>query len=493
MKLILPVASAATFLMFAGPAMSSDESPALTISDYTFEAHGQKIAAEWGELTVPENRHAPGSRRITLKFVRFPATGQAKGTPIVYLSGGPGGSAIATAKGPRFPIFMAMREVGDVIAFDQRGTGASNDIPPCRSDQASPLDEPLTRDTVTVELHEQARKCAAFWKQSGIDLEGYTTEESAADLEDLRKALGAKQLKLWGISYGSHLALATIKRYPSSIERAVLASIEGLDETVKLPALTDAFFARVQAVIDTDPHASKAYPDLAGLIRSVHARLERDPATVTIKDETGREIQLVIGKLDIQLVTSFSISDPHTIARVPAMYAQMDAGDFSTVGEIIYRYIRNPQASTFRGMPEAMDVASGISEARLKLVQEQAKTALLGDALNFPMPHLAGAFEGLDLGDDFRSPVSSSVPTLFISGTLDGRTYPESAKAVAARFSNATHVIVENGGHNIFEAAPEIGKMVVAYMKGRLPKSRTLRLEPPKFIVVPKAGSAVGR
>lgn len=484
MKLIAPAASAAMFLLLAGPASGSDKAPVLTISEYTFEAHGHRIAAEWGELTVPENRSAPGSRSIKLRFVRFPATGGAKGAPIVYLAGGPGGSGIGTAKGARFPIFMAMREAGDVIALDQRGTGASNDIPPCTSDMAPAIDEPLERNAVSAELHELAKRCAAFWEKAGIDLAGYTTEESAADLEDLRQALGVEQLKLWGISYGSHLGLATIKRYPNSIERAVLASIEGLDETVKLPALTDAFFARVQSVIDDDLDAAKVYPDLAGLMRTVHARLERDPAKVTLKDEAGRDVQLVVGKLDVQIVTSSSISDPHTIARVPAMYAQMQAGDFSTIGEIIYQYVRNPHASTFRGMPEAMDVASGISKMRLKLVQEQAKTSLLGDALNFPMPHLAGAF-GLDLGDDFRSPVSSNVPTLFISGTLDGRTYPESAKDIAARFSRGTHVIVENGGHNIFEAAPEIGEMVVAYMGGRAPTTRTLKLPPPKFIVVP--------
>jgi pimeloyl-ACP methyl ester carboxylesterase len=220
-------------------------------------------------------------------------------------------------------------------------------------------------------------------------------------------------------------------------------------------------------------------------MRTVHARLERDPVKIAIKDEQGRELQLVIGKLDVQLVTSFSIADPQTIARVPAMYAQMQTGDFSTVGQIIYNYIRSPHASTFRGMPEAMDIASGISEARLKLVQSQARTALLADALNFPMPHLAGALKGLDLGDDFRSPVSSSVPTLFISGTLDGRTYPESAIAISAKFNKATHVIVENGGHNIFEAAPEIGEMIVRYMRGSSHAAPAITLPPPQFMIVP--------
>ena len=78
-----------------------------------------------GRLTEPENRRSPNGKTVELAFVRFKKTGTSPGTPIVYLAGGPGGSGIAAAQGTRFSLFMAMREFGDVIAFDQRGTGSS--------------------------------------------------------------------------------------------------------------------------------------------------------------------------------------------------------------------------------------------------------------------------------------------------------------------------------------------------------------------------------
>ena len=81
----------------------------------TFEAaSGDTAEAQRGFLMVPENRSDPESRMIRLEYVRFPATGETAGAPIVYLAGGPGGSGINTAQGPRFPLFMAMREFGDV-------------------------------------------------------------------------------------------------------------------------------------------------------------------------------------------------------------------------------------------------------------------------------------------------------------------------------------------------------------------------------------------
>ena len=87
--------------------------------------------AERGTFTVPENRSDPNSRRITIGFVRFKSTSASPGDPIVYLAGGPGGTGVGTAHGPRFPIFMALREVSDVIAYDQRGTGLSSPTPLC--------------------------------------------------------------------------------------------------------------------------------------------------------------------------------------------------------------------------------------------------------------------------------------------------------------------------------------------------------------------------
>ena len=92
--------------------------------------NGDAVDAERGVFEVPEDRRDPRSRRIKLTYVRFPSRAARPGPPIIYLAGGPGGTASGTAMGARFPIFMALREVSDVIAFDQRATGRSNHIPP---------------------------------------------------------------------------------------------------------------------------------------------------------------------------------------------------------------------------------------------------------------------------------------------------------------------------------------------------------------------------
>lgn len=455
--------------------------PVITYEPYEFVAgDGTKVDAERGTFQVQEDRDDPNSRMINLTFVRFKSTSPNPGPPIIYLAGGPGGSGIGTARGARFPLFMALREVSDVIAFDQRGTGLSQRPPLCLAQNAPSADTPITRANIVAFYRAEVARCFDWWTAQGVAIDGYTTLQNAHDIDDLRRALGVEKVNLWGISYGSHLGLAVLKYHPQSVDRAVLAGIEGLDETVKLPSENDAYFARVQAVIDADPAAKAVYPDLAGLMRRVHARLEATPAVATFTPPGATApVSVTFDGFAVQLLASGMIADPGSVRRLPLFYAALDSGQYTQAAQLLHgQFLARPP--TFAGMPEAMDLASGISPQRAARLEKEFATAILGDALNFPMPHIAGIRPQIDLGDSFRSPFKSNVPTLFISGTLDGRTYPAEAAETVKGFANGARLIVENGGHNIYEADPRIGEVVLAWFKGQ-PAPATIRFDPPKI------------
>ncbi|NNE71065.1 MAG: hypothetical protein HKN29_11980, partial [Rhodothermales bacterium] len=87
-----------------------------------FYGYPTRVEAELGRLTVSARRDTVTDQPISLRFVKLPSTATSPGPPVVYLAGGPGGSGVNTASGDRFRFFMKLREVGDVIALDQRGT-----------------------------------------------------------------------------------------------------------------------------------------------------------------------------------------------------------------------------------------------------------------------------------------------------------------------------------------------------------------------------------
>jgi len=437
-------------------------------SPITFEdMKGNKAEAYRGYLMVPENRSNPNSRTIRLEYVRFPATTKTPGAPIVYLAGGPGGSGINTAKGPRFPLFMVMRQFGDVIAFDQRGTGASdNDLPRCKSGVII-TDERSVSDAEYGDMYKKAADiCLKFWAGKNVDVLGYTTQESVEDLDALRVHLSAPKISLWGISYGSHLSLAALKTMDDRIDRVVLASVEGLDQTVKSPAETDIYFSRLQDAIKTVPELNTAYPDLVPMMRRVQARLDVNPMRMTIPFKKAGSYEYVLDKNDLQIMGSSMISDPKWALYLAEIYAGLDKGDTGPLIGVLSEFFEPDENISFRPMTFAMDIASGISDARLKRVEREAKTGLIGPYLNFPMPLLNKSVPNLDLGDEFRRKPASQVPVLVLSGTLDGRTYVESQAEAVSDMPNVERVIVKNAGHNLFMTSPDVTSRIEAFMRG---------------------------
>src|SRR5262245_53300980 len=167
-------------LLLATIAIAQPKAGSLKLKPYTFENDKkEKVDAEFGTLLVPENRSNPESNLIELAFVRFKSTAKNPGPPIVYLAGGPGGSGIFAAKGSRFPLFMALREIGDVIAYDQRGTGFSKPNLGCYDQLALPLDVAPTREAAIKGLRENAAGCISYWRDiQRVDLTGYNSNES---------------------------------------------------------------------------------------------------------------------------------------------------------------------------------------------------------------------------------------------------------------------------------------------------------------------------
>ncbi|HEV7843961.1 MAG TPA: alpha/beta hydrolase, partial [Pyrinomonadaceae bacterium] len=445
----------------------------LTIRPYVFEnSKKEKVDAEFGVLLVPENRQNPRSNLIELAFVRFKSTAQNPGAPIVYLAGGPGGSGTGTATGSRFPLFMAMREIGDVIAFDQRGTGMSKPNLTCYDNLDFPLDVAPTREELIRVTRERSSECAQYWRDyQRVDLSGYNTNESADDLEDLRKALGVKQISLWAISYGTHLGLTTIRRHPQSIERAILAGIEGPDHTLKLPTNIQKHLVDLDRVIKADPNLNKEIPDFLGLMKTVLDRLEKEPVTVEVTDpRTKQKVKVIVSKFVMQYLTGANIGTTVT-GSFPAIYYAASKGDYRLAAAAWLEQTRQGIGSAMSFM---MDCFSGATAARRQRIQLEAKDTLLEDAANQVFPDVCEAWGNPDLGDAFRAPVKSSVPVLFISGTLDARTPISNAEEYRTGFANSTHLIIEGAVHSdpLFLSSPKIKDAMLEFMKG-VPVSTT--------------------
>ncbi len=442
----------------------------LSLTPHRFAVHDGEIDAELGVLTVPMNRSRPGAGTVGLSFVRLPRTGAHLGPPIVFLCGGPGISGIRFARGRAFPLLNALRASGDVILLDQRGSGLSTPSLNCSDAFTIPSRGAPSRDDALHATIDATRGCAQQLEQSGVDLSAFNTNESADDVADLARALGAEQVTLLGWSYGTHLAFAVMRRHGELVARAVLAGPEGPDHTYKLPS-------RIQLQLESIAERARAtLPgsfDFLATMRAVLESVERAPAPA-------------IGRFELEWMTAEGIGDVRMIARLPQWYARMARGDYRDLADdpLLRSYYEELRGGRTRSIVRTcMDCASGASPERWRRIEAEARTTLLGRTIDFPFPEVCEAVGRPDLGDAYRAPIRSSTPVLFVTGTWDARTPAENVADLAPGFANSRHLVIDDAGHVDLLFSADATREIVRFVAGgeieheRVAPSRPFRFD----------------
>jgi pimeloyl-ACP methyl ester carboxylesterase len=452
------------FLFINGIAQQNKDTQDLYFTPLIFKNNkNEEVSAELGKFKVAENRKNPNSRFISISFVRFKSTSSNPGAPIVYLAGGPGGSGIDAAKGPRFDLFMKLREFGDVIALDQRGTGLSNHFPTCKNLKFIPVETPGDFDSYFSILLQNTRSCLSISKEVNVDLNGYTIVENMLDIETLRQQLKVPKLTLWGISFGSQLALSYASNFEERVDQLLLASLESPGGNIKHPLDIESFLGKIDVELKSDSITYSKYPDFKISIHKVLKNLEANPVYVTL-EQNGKTQTVGISKFDVQLVTSFILlKNINELRMMPMLFRKMEEGDYNQMAKMVLMLKSYATQMSLMGL--LTDAATGIDEKRFLQIKQQSQTTALGRSTNFPFPDLGRELGLKSISAKERDLRKVDVPGLFFSGTHDGRTLLIQAEPILKKFPKVKHVVVENIGHDLFESSPEVTKVIVEYFK----------------------------
>lgn len=166
-----------------------------------------------GSLRVPldHSGRTPGTVSIAVAAQRrYPKDAGL----LIALSGGPGQSSVDAAGSFAISLAPMLRRYR-LVVLDQRGTGLSGALNCPGLQRVKGLDEFTP---------QQVRRCAA---DIGPRRAFYRTADTVADLDDLRKAFGAKKVAVMGISYGTWVAQEYARAHPAQTESLVLDSIVG--------------------------------------------------------------------------------------------------------------------------------------------------------------------------------------------------------------------------------------------------------------------------
>jgi pimeloyl-ACP methyl ester carboxylesterase len=430
-----------------------------------------------GRVVVPLDRAGRAKGTLRLEAIRVRARSRRASRPrdaVVALSGGPGEAALPFAVDFLSEMYPALR-TRDLLLWDQRGTGGS-----------SPVRCPRFQRGVLGGLATATRECI---QRLGTAAFSYNTEEAVRDIEAVRIAAGARKLTLYGVSYGTKVALVYAALFPERVERLVLDSV--VDPLGPDPFDLDLFRALPRVMRETcaGGRCRGVTTDPVADLRALVERMARSPLRGHLVGGDGRRRARSMGRsalLDLLVegdfdpagrsllpaaVRSALAGDPAPLLRVvhlilgrrpPEPLRLFDVGTFVATSCADQGFPWSPAAALDRRWPPVLAAADAIPEAAMWPFDRATArgSVLLRTCARWPPIARAPVTPVGPLPD---------VPTLLLSGSADMRTPVEAASALAARQPRAAHLIVPGAGHGVLpnDISGCAGRAVREFFSGR--------------------------
>ncbi len=407
---------------------------------------------------MPLDRTGAVPGTIGLHVEELPPQGPSRGV-IFLIAGGPGqGSASSFDLGnsDEAQFFQFLFPSYTLVAYDDRGTGKSGLI-----------DCPGLQKTVTTSVEEEAKLAQDCAQQIGPTRQFYSTRDHADDMESVRQALGFGKIGLYGVSYGTKLALAYALAYPNEVERIVLDSV--------LPTnLPDPYDRNVAQEMP------KALAELCGGGRcrgitsnlpddaaTLANRLEAKPAAGKIIAPNGKTVVKHMNGEDVLSVIIDSDLNPGIQAELPAA---IHAGRIGNMRPLLRLFDLDNRTSLLSAPELSFGLYAATSCADVQFpwapsTPTSDRGAILSSAVAALPPGSFGPFGNwaARTGDAFfcelwPSPAGNApegngplpnVPVLTFSGGVDFRTPTAQAAAITALFPQGHLVVVPGWGHNV--------------------------------------------
>lgn len=400
---------------------------------------GYKI--DCGYLFVPEDRSQPDSPLIQLHvaIVRSKSQNPAP-DPVVYLQGGPGAHTL-DAIAYYVTIFRDVLRDHDLILFDQRGVGYSQpslNCPEVEEQIYQDLSLNLNPQEMTQHSPQAVQTCHDRLVNEGVNLAAHTNAANAADVNDLRIALGYSEWNLYGISYGTRLALTVMRDYPEGVRSVVLDSVypPQVDLFAEEAGIVERSFNLLFGRCAADTECNKKYPELETVFYELVAQLDAEPITLMFTRPTTAQSYEVVVNGDRMISALWSLFySTETIPWLPRFIYEFHQGRWGSLPNIFFF---NDSLSEGMRLSVWCGVEAYFSSPETVAAASVAVLPRIREALDVEMIFPLCAAWGAKPADPVENePVISDIPTLILEGDYDPATPPAWGQLAAETLNQA--------------------------------------------------------
>jgi pimeloyl-ACP methyl ester carboxylesterase len=434
-------------------ALAQEKSPNPPHQNVTFEPcqhnkHGTVFyGAECAQISLPAGNNAP---QTTLNVLKARARSTPTQDPLIIITGGPGTSAVALAwQYLRF--FHAVQKDRDILFIDQRGTGKSV---PFNCESISTLDQTLPSTQLVSAMNSALIECAKTYNTAEHPLSAITTRQAAQDIENVRQRLGYTHVNLWGSSYGTRVAMEYQHLFPTSSRTVIIDGVA--PGTIALPrhAETDAAHALQQLFVacNDQPACANTFGDLNLKWQAIIERLHKSPVTAELlHPRTQEALAVTVTAPLIANWVRFALYNRELSALLPIAINAAFLRDYQPLSNLAQIASDSVSDSMSYGMHAAIVCAEDHHAPEITRTIINGLPAMPFDELNDLSP-ACQSFPNNNSQETLQSlfaPITSSIPTLLLSGQFDPVTPPFWAEWASQNMDNAKHIIVKGGHHGV--------------------------------------------
>ena len=413
------------------------------------------VEAQCTTLAVPENHAEPDGRRIELAIAWIPARGEGEPDPIFMIAGGPGQSALES-----YPMlhgaFSDARRNRHVLLVDARGTGGSHPLS-CKDEEGE--NAFIDEENPTPEAARAFAERCLDQLDDDSDLRFYTTTDHVQDLDLVRERVGAEQVNLIGVSYGTRVAQQYAARYPEHTRTVTLDSV--VPNTLALGGeharnLEDALTEQFSRCRATEA-CLRNLGDPAENLAKVRTTLQvGNMAPVRFRDPVSGEWRSESPAFgDLAILLRMYAYQPAAAATLPLLLSEAANGHYEPLLAQSRMLLDNVSDTIMHGMQLSVMCTEDYPE--LQASPDDAGTVLGTDLVDFSRAQCAVWPQG-ERPAGFREPLTGDVPVLAVTGELDPVTPPRYGDAVVEHLPNGRHLVLAGQGHSVLGAGcmPEL-------------------------------------
>ena len=400
------------------------------------------VEARCGLLEVLEDPLQPSGRTIELRVAVIPALNRrSTAAPLFLLAGGPGQAAtdlyVSTAGA-----FARVNRNHDIVLTDQRGTGKS-----------APLFCNYPEDWRDVNQAKPALRQAtlACLSELGDRVRYYTSSIAVRDLDQVRRALGYRQIDLYAASYGTRVAELYLRRYPAAVHAVILDGVTypeqaiGPDTPWDGERALDLIVARCLAA----PDCAAAYPALKQNLDGLRRRFGPERAALALTDpSSGRVLEIEFNRAVLGASLRFLSYSSTEASLLPELIHRAAGGDLAPLAAqavMASRLIRDQLASGMQNSVICSEdlpfyPAGAIDRGKL------AQTYQGADQLD-AFAEVCRLWPRGPVDADLHDALHSEVPALLLSGEADPVTPPGGAERLARGLARHRHLVLRGEGH----------------------------------------------